>query len=479
MRKDLIEHRKWLSRTAVIGKFRSTELKALDAALLAYEVSGSESDLKLIRTTLAAWKQKEVKSGHPWEKSVRNKDGAFKELTERLDAEPVSNFYTQDLAKTRLGVLYLFSGMDVESGMFEVILDGGLNFAGNVAGLGGALTASADGATAAAAIGTNIGIAQAISYEVLNATPASNTANNSKLSGILGPIKTQLETYAKQIWAHLTSMFKKDASKSWIDFAGDWWSRITGVINTVLNQIGVSAAPFVGAAFDIVQGSARTVKACYDRYVTYSLSKGVDMNDGHPSVVVKSIERTMNLAIGSGLYQALKGAVTTGVNVAGSGAGAILSMVVSGCELIAKVVYRLWESSKMKAFFEDCKDRYTKFKTAKKVADDDVTHSGIAFGAWYRAAAYTLPCLSALALCSGLTGDKMMYLSMFKDQKDLTAPAQTMNPISQSEFDRGVAYVDHLKEAAKDYLSSSGYEFSSTDKVVDGMFKSKNFFGNK
>jgi hypothetical protein len=61
----------------------------------------------------------------------------------------------------------------------------------------------------------------------------------------------------------------------------------------------------------------------------------------------------------------------------------------------------------------------------------------------------------------------------------LTAPAQTMNPISQSEFDRGVAYVDHLKEAAKDYLSSSGYEFSSTDKVVDGMFKSKNFFGNK
>jgi hypothetical protein len=223
------------------------------------------------------------------------------------------------------------------------------------------------------------------------------------------------------------------------------------------------------------------VKACYDRYVTYSLAKGVDMNDGHPSVVVKSIERTMNLAIGSGLYQALKGAVTTGVNVVGSGAGAILSMVVSGCELIAKVVYRLWESSKMKAFFEDCKDRYTKFKTAKKITDDDVTHSGIAFGAWYRAAAYTLPCLSALALCSGLTGDKMMYLSMFKDEKDLAAakPGQALNPISQSEFDRGVTYIDHLKEAAKGYLSDSGYEFSSTDKVVDHMFKSKNFFGNK
>jgi hypothetical protein len=477
MRKDLIEHRKWMSRTAVLGKFRSTELKALDDALLAYEAGGTDQQLQKIRTTLAAWKQKEVKSGHAWEKSVRNKDGAFKELGERLDAEPVSNFYTKDLMHTRLGVLYLFSGMDVKSGIFDVIVDSGLNFVGNVAGAGGALTSSNTGAAVATALGTAVGSAQVIRSEALiQVTPSSS--NNSKLSAMLKSIGTQLESYARQIWDHLTAMFKKDASKSWIDFAGDWWSRITGVINTVLNQIGVSAAPFVGAAFDIVQGSARTVKACYDRYVTYSLSKGVDMNDGHPAVVVKSIELTMNLAIGSGLYQALRGAVTTGVNAAGAGAGAILSMVVSGCELIAKFVYRLWESSKMKAFFEDCKDRYAKFKTAKAIADDDVMHSGVAFGAWYRTAAYTLPCLSALALSSGLTGDKMMYLSMFKDQKDLAPakPGQFVNPISQSEFDRGVAYIDHLKEAAKGYLSDSGYKFSSTDKVVDGMFQN-NFFG--
>ena len=477
MRKDLIEHRKWLSRTAVLGKFRSQELKALDSALLAYEVSGSDKDLELIRTTLAAWKQKEFKSGHSWKASARNKDHAFEELGQRLDAAPVSNFYIKDLLHTRLGVLYLFSGMDVESGIFDVIVDGGLSFVGNAAGVGGAFTASASGAAAATAVGTDLGIAQVIRAESLGMAAKPTTGNNPKLNAMLAPIKTQLESFAKQVWDHLTSMFKKDASKSWIDFAGDWWTRITGVINTVLNQIGASAAPFVGAAFDIVQGSARTVKACYERYVTYSLSKGVDMNDGHPAVVVKSIERTMNLAIGSGLYQALKGAVTTGVNAAGAGAGAILSMVVSGCELIAKVVYRLWESSKMKAFFDDCKDRYARHKSAKAIADDDLMHSGVAFGAWYRAAAYTLPCLSALALCSGMTGDKMMYLSMFKDQKDLAPvkPGEFVNPISQSEFDRGVGYIDNLKETSKGYLSDSGYKFSSTDKVVDGLLKSKLF----
>jgi len=477
MRKDLIEHRKWLSRTSVIGKLRSPELKALDAALKAYERSGQDRDLDEIRTALAAWKQKEFKSGHSWKASIRNKDKAFEELGQRLDAEPVENFYTKDLKHARLGVLYLFSGMEVESGLFEVIVSGGLNLAGSVANVGGTFTGSQTGADLATAIGTELGGLQVISSEALQAGGKPPGANNPKLSGILNSIKTHLESFARKIWDYLTSMFKKDANKSWIDFAGDWWSRITGVINTVLNQVAASAAPFVGAAFDIVQGTAKTAIACYERYQTYALAKGVDMNDGHPAVIVKSIERTMNLAIGEGLYQALKGAASAGAAAASAGAGAILSIVVAGCELIAKVVYRLWEASKMKAFFADCQDRYKHHKSASAISDDDLLHSGVAFGAWYRAAAYTLPCLSALALCSGIAGDKMMYLSMFKDQKDLVPvkPGEFMNPISKSEFQRGVTYIDKLKETSKGYLSDSGFKFSSTDKVVEGLLRSELF----
>jgi len=477
MRKDLIEHRKWLSRTSAFGKPRSPELKAIDAALKAYEVSGQDKDLDAIRIALAAWKQKEFKSGHSWKASVRNKDNAFEELGQRLDFEPVQNFYTKDLMHARLGILYLFSEMELESGLFEVILSGGLNLAGNVANVGGAFTPSQDGADLATAIGTELGSIQVISSEALQAKAPA--VSNPKLSSILNSIKTYLEGFAKQIWNHLTSMFKKDANKSWIDFVGEWWSRVTGVINTVLNQVAQSAAPFVGAAFDIVQGTAKTIKACYERYQTYSLAKGVDMNDGHPAVIVKSVERTMTLGIGQGLYQALKGAATVGATAASAGAGAILSVVVAGCELIAKVVYRIWEASKMEAFFADCKDRYKHHKSASKISDDDLLHSGVAFGAWYRAAAYTLPCLSALALCSGIAGDKMMYLSMFKDQKDLVPvkAGEFMNPISQSEFDRGVAYIDNLKQTSKGYLSDSGFKFSSTDKVVEGLLRSDKLFG--
>jgi hypothetical protein len=477
MRKDLIEHKKWLSRTFVISKPRSPELKAIDGALKAYELSGQDRDLDKIRTALAAWKQKEFKSGHSWKASVRNKDKAFEELGQRLDLEPVENSYTKDLKHSRLGLLYLFSDMEVESGLFEVIVSGGLNLAGGAVSVGGAFAGSQAGTDLATAVATGVGGLQVISSEALQIEGGKPPAsNNPKLSAILNSIKTHLESFAKKIWDYLTSMFKKDANKSWINFAGDWWSRITGVINTVLNQVS-SAAPFVGAGFDIVQGTAKTVIACYERYQTYSRAKGVDMNDGHPAVIVKSIEQIMNLAIGEGLYQALKGAASAGAAAASAGAAAILSIVVAGCELIAKVVYRLWEASKMKAFFADCKDRYTHHKSAGAISDDDLLHSGIAFGAWYRAAAYALPCLSALALCSGMTGDKMMYLSMFKDQKDLVPvkPGEFMNPISKSEFERGVPYIDKLKETAKDYLSSAGFKFSSTNRVVEGLLRSKLF----
>jgi hypothetical protein len=37
----------------------------------------------------------------------------------------------------------------------------------------------------------------------------------------------------------------------------------------------------------------------------------------------------------------MKGAAATGAAAASAGAGAILSIIVAGCELIAKVVYRL------------------------------------------------------------------------------------------------------------------------------------------
>ncbi|MFL5297775.1 MAG: hypothetical protein ACJ798_15465 [Phenylobacterium sp.] len=466
MRKDLIDHSRWLSRTSVLGRIRSAQLKAIDDALKAYEISGSEADLSKIRVALAAWKAKE---GAGWKISKRNANGALTELDKRLDAAPVESFYTRDLAHSRMGLLYLFSRMKVEHGWFKVAIESGFEVAGAAVGFNPAQDAM--GSTASALTGGGVGAGAFLSSQAFEMAPAPP---RTVPQGFLQQVLAALQDFARRVWAHIKSKFESDPTKSWIDKAETWWPHVTKVINLILSQVAASAAPFVSGAFDLAKGVKDTVSACYERYQTYSLGQGVTLNDGHPAVIVQSIERAMNFAIGKGLWDTLKGVTSITTSALAAGAGAIVSLVISGCEVIAKVVHRLWELSKMEAFFDDCADRYAKGK-AGGAADDGLTHSGVAFGAWYRRAAVALPCISALALCSGVTGDKMMYLQMFQDEKDLKSAA--IDPASPEfkqradDFSRGVTYIDNLKAWSRSYLVAAGYRFHSEDKLVNAIAK--------
>jgi hypothetical protein len=458
MRKDLIEHSKWLSRTSVLGRIRSYELKELDKAIKAYEVSGLDNDLRKIRIALAAWKAKE---GAGWKISKRNADGAFFELERRMDDTPAATTYTRDLAHSRIGLLYLFSQTQVEAGWFKVIVESGFEVAGAVVGFNPLQDAMGNtGSNVAQGVVTGVSTISSQAFDMAPPPPRTTTP-----ASFLDRVRAALMDFARMVWERITEKFKSDPTKTWIDKVEDWLPRIAKVVNVILGQVAASAAPFVGGAFDLASGIVATVRACRDRYQSYSLGQGVQMNTGHPAVIVASIERAMNFAIAKGLWDSLKGATSIATSAVAAGAGAIVSLVVSGCEVIAKVVHRLWETSKMKAFFADCGERYTAYTTAQAAgASDDagLYHSGVAFGAWYRAAAYAIPCLSALALNSGITGDKMMYLRMFSDDSEGQV-------ISQDSFDRGVAYVDNLKSWSRDYLVAAGYKFTSANKMVDSI----------
>jgi hypothetical protein len=86
----------------------------------------------------------------------------------------------------------------------------------------------------------------------------------------------------------------------------------------------------------------------------------------------------------------------------------------------------------------------------------------IAFNSWFKRYALGIPALSVLALNSGICGDKMHFLAMFKDDSSI---------VSQTEFDAGVRYVDSLKVWGTDYLKDSGFAFASGDPVVTGLLK--------
>ncbi len=82
---DLISQREWLKLTdGGITSIRSSELKAIDAALKTYETAPTAANKDAIMKALVRWFQKE---GPNWKNSVRNKRNAVDTLHRQLLGE--------------------------------------------------------------------------------------------------------------------------------------------------------------------------------------------------------------------------------------------------------------------------------------------------------------------------------------------------------------------------------------------------------
>jgi hypothetical protein len=73
-----------------------------------------------------------------------------------------------------------------------------------------------------------------------------------------------------------------------------------------------------------------------------------------------------------------------------------------------------------------------------------------------------VPALPVLVLNTGICGDKMHFMKMFKDDNAV---------ITQAQFDDGCRYLDSLKAWGSGYLEDCGFGFSSKDPVVAGLLK--------
>jgi len=158
MPSDLIAHADWMKRTTALGRPRSASLKELDAALKHYEQFGGGDARWRVEQKLEGWKTSQG-TGDEWKRSVRNRDLVVEELTARLNGGDsdkawgrLPDFMHADLVNARLGVVYLFSNMSAEAGLFNVILEGGLGVTNGVLSFGG--TSLEDGGLGNAAMNT-------------------------------------------------------------------------------------------------------------------------------------------------------------------------------------------------------------------------------------------------------------------------------------------------------------------------------------
>ena len=489
----VIDYDTWMRDTASFGRARSAELKAVDAAFMARLKLGTGDSLTALTNALNTWKATHG-PGDGWKKSSRNSKRAVDRLIALVEGkgdsdDAFSNGMTPDfmhpeLINARLGVLYLFGRLNVSPNIFKMVLEGGLDIAGQSLDIGGASDTVKDNFEDGSKVGMKVGgyIGGKIEHKIMNkvmpGAPIPQGVIGSQRAGTQATTvyaeKVLRDAEATQALANRTGVQKiREKVQQWLEAVVEkikdtlkekfgTLEGIAGMIKTLVNgcvtMFAAKAAPFVGGGLELASACGKTLDAAVTRFRTWKAGKDVEVSDGHPGVIVQSITRAMTMSLFEGMWAMLKGAGTIAMDAVGFGAGALVNLLVSITELLIKFIWRLVEVTRIAKF---CNQAVTYW--GNRASPDSIHLKPFAFTEWYRSAALNIPTISILTLNTGICGDKMRYLSMYK------ANGNGSNITSQ-EFLAGARFLDNLKPWGAKYLSDTGYSFHGNgDILVDEL----------
>jgi len=483
---SVMSSEEWKKGTGLVLRARGRELKAVDLALERFEHRPTDMRLAQLKEKFDAWK-KSKGPGDAWKGSGRDKNQIATLLDQQLRgvgdtdvAGGAQAFMEPALINSRLGALYLFGHLDCDDSIFKVVLQGSidlttasLDFAGgdsNVA-MGRASSALGKGRAAAGKgadfvenkiRGASAGGASVTSQQLLGANVVAPT--DGRLRRMYESIRATLYEYAQKIWEAIREQIA-GARQKFADMLADpgaaALANLPGMLRKLCDLLAgkflAAAVPLIGAGLDLAKGLANTIDSGVTKFKEWLAGRDVVLLAGHPGTIVQAIRRAMWFSVGEGLYDTMKGGLKLGLEFASSGASAIGALIVAIVEALVKTIWRVIELIRMRSFFRQARQYW------------DVRDQGgalhtrpIAFNNWFKSYAVEMPALSVLALNSGVCGDKMHFLKMYKDDTAV---------IPQAAFDGGCRYVDELKIWGSKYLGDSGYSFSSQDPVVSGLLK--------
>jgi hypothetical protein len=462
-----IDPKEWKAKTSSFGRARSAHLMAVDRCIEEYANEPFDDKkaiaLKRLKVALDNWKKTQG-PGDAWKKSVRNKSGQVALLTSLVekgaDRDLAPDFMHANLENSRLGVIYMMSHMKVNPKLFNVILEGGLSMIGSNVGYAG--TTVADGGLG------NIG-AMNTSLSMPSVMVVGSPILEGGWDTAVGVKKQQHATF----FARIKEWFRELARGLVATLREKWKCElpvqvVTSVVNAVCAAVlTVVQAGLVSGAIDTAKGIIVSADAVYSRYRMWFTGKGVEVADGHPGAVVTAIHRAMMMNIGEGLWRVLKGVGNLGMTAGTAGAGLIMGVVVAGAEMLGKVLFRLFEVTFMNNAFAEARKHWLARDSANALHK-----SPHAFGHWYRTHVLKAPALAVLTLNSGICGDKMVWLQMYKDGGSKPITPRTTPDITPERFSAGVAHLDSLKVWGAKYLRDAGFAFTGTDNLVRALIKS-------
>ena len=268
--------------------------------------------------------------------------------------------------------------------------------------------------------------------------------------------RTLIESFFRSLEDYLKKIFG-DAlhGVEWISEFVSWGvSTFAGSLASAIPGWG-----YVQSAGDMYSGVKKAVSNAIDLIKMLWSGYGVKLLAGIPTEISSALCRHSTAGIAAGVKDVGIASVSIGLEAAGDsvgGAGSIVSVVTGILQRIVNLVDWCIQNFRLKRVLADAREDWaTRYMMNKP---DELNK-------WFSRNVILTPVVAALVLASGFVGHPYRFLALID-------PKSGAVKVSQKEFDKGVKYIEQLRDISDSYLRNySGVyqlDFSSKDKVIQG-----------
>ena len=501
----------WLRNTSIRFSVRGAKLRAIDSAIQRHEMASRvhmqktkcwgvapepQNSFKTnedIAMALTAWKKAQG-SGEEWKVHPRNKTGEITKLNVNMGRERIlpEKGYEAALIHARLGIIYLFSRLNVNgsiarmlilpaisiaSDIFSPVSPNGNNMFANVANNSTGIV-STDVMHGIRFVGEPlIEAGSAIEGGIIHAN-----ATNVQSTKLFRQMVDWLTNFARKLAQNLKELFYRQEMRD-----GPHVIQISMLLTTVKAAITMGAitlcqsiAGFATDGTRLIRHLTRIADVAVDGIRSWWRSRSVSILNGHPTIICDTLKAHMAGEFKKGIYNVLKASAGIAIQVVLPGLGSVIRALSNIIISVLETIYNMMKHSivvkNIRGIINQCQYLWKAYKKNEELSrskKEALFHEDSKrFATWYREIARTAPELIALTLNSGICGDKMHFLHVF-DYEQGTA-------IRQNKFDQGVKYLDSLKDYSANLLRTSDYRFTSDHADVAGYITiAKKFDSNQ
>lgn len=515
----------WIKKTSLTFSKRSPSTLAMDECYKAFyaQVNKSPDQERYAAHLLYNQMKVYLREKHGmWNKCERNKASKgfmadlFKALEKSVAVAPsvghaaaLGKIDNEEIPHARFGVLYLLSNITVElsAANYASMAFEGLSVAGTAVSLGTTFDISKndptklsgdsgnaifsatgnkmtsksvgmgklpsqDASTFIGVGGKALGLGQTIASTDGTEMAAQQVIKRQALAGAsfrtLGSwqITTEWEKFKQWVYNKVRGVVDTVRTKMLAD--GDWPASLAGsAIKTLIEKAVVAicqaSAPYVGSGIEILTGLAKTFAAVAQKFSMVSLRKKFELREGHPAELARAIEEEMEMDIGGGVKDVLKGVGGLSAQIFLPGAGALVSAVMTAIEWLVKTIMRLAEAHRIADFLKLARQMYDREPRQNYQAGNfapagkdrgGLVHDTARFTEFFKEGCKASAIIPMLTLNTGICGSLMTMIRMVNDLGDT----------SQRSYDAGTDYFSALKHYAAKYMRDSGFSFKARER---------------